>query len=161
MKLKTLITTPLLAAILLAPAAAQAEEEGASAPDRSASSTAEAGVATGTAYVGRVDPAAFRESPRIRDKSGVTVSPDMVRLIVPGVDKFSIYPLIGPPHFQEWITRRWNYILNFPVAPGSAEMVRCRMEIRFGPPGPGRYHVRVSEVVWQEQACADRVAQAS
>jgi len=33
------------------------------------------------------------------------------------------------------------------------------MEIRFDRP-PGRYDVIVSEVIWQEQSCADRVAAA-
>jgi hypothetical protein len=90
----------------------------------------------------------------------VTVSPAFVRLITPGVDKFSIYPLLGPPHFGEGITRRWNYVLFFPVAPGSTERVRCRMQIRFERQR-GRYSVTVSEVIWQEQSCADRVAAAS
>jgi outer membrane protein assembly factor BamE (lipoprotein component of BamABCDE complex) len=90
---------------------------------------------------------------------GATVSPAAVRMITPGVDKFSIYRLIGPPHFGEGITRRWNYVLFFPVAPGSLERVRCRMEIRFERP-PGHYSVTVSDVIWQDQACADRVAAA-
>jgi outer membrane protein assembly factor BamE (lipoprotein component of BamABCDE complex) len=149
MRLKKLIMTTLLGASLLAPAGAFARDETA-AREESAST-----------YVGTVDPTAFREAPRERDRPGATVSPQAVRMIVPGVDKFSIYRLIGPPHFNEGITRRWNYILFFPTAPGSAERVRCRMEIRFAPPGPGRYNVAVSEIVWQDRACADRVAQAS
>ncbi|GGL15817.1 outer membrane protein assembly factor BamE domain-containing protein [Caulobacter rhizosphaerae] len=111
-------------------------------------------------YVASIDPAAFHEVPGERDKLGVTVSPASVRLITPGVDKFSIYPLLGPPHFAESVRRRWNYVLFFPVAPGSVERVRCRMEIRFTRPR-GRYNVTVSEVVWQEKSCADRVAAAS
>jgi len=112
-----------------------------------------------SAYVGRVDPAAFSPRPLEHHKLGVTVNPAVVRMITPGVDKFSIYNLIGAPHFGEGITRRWNYVLFFPVAPGSAERVRCRMEIRFKKP-PRRYSVVVSEVIWQDQACADRVASA-
>jgi outer membrane protein assembly factor BamE (lipoprotein component of BamABCDE complex) len=111
-------------------------------------------------YVASVDPAAFHEVPGERDKLGVTVSPASVKLITPGVDKFSIYPLLGPPHFAESVRRRWNYVLFFPVAPGSVERVRCRMEIRFTRPR-GHYNVTVSEVVWQEKSCADRVAAAS
>ncbi|MDR6532830.1 outer membrane protein assembly factor BamE (lipoprotein component of BamABCDE complex) [Caulobacter rhizosphaerae] len=111
-------------------------------------------------YVASIDPAAFHEVPGERDKLGVTVSPASVRLITPGVDKFSIYPLLGPPHFAESVRRRWNYVLFFPVAPGSVERVRCRMEIRFTRPR-GHYNVTVSEVVWQEKSCADRVAAAS
>jgi len=113
-----------------------------------------------TPYVASVDPAAFHEVPGERDKLGVTVSPASVRLITPGVDKFSIYPLLGPPHFAESVRRRWNYVLFFPVAPGSVERVRCRMEIRFTRPR-GHYNVTASEVVWQEKSCADRVAAAS
>lgn len=113
-----------------------------------------------TPYVASVDPAAFHEVPGERDKLGVTVSPASVRLITPGVDKFSIYPLLGPPHFAESVRRRWNYVLFFPVAPGSVERVRCRVEIRFTRPR-GHYNVTVSEVVWQEKSCADRVAAAS
>ena len=111
-------------------------------------------------YVAKVDPTSFQPVPFEEKKLGVTVSPSAVRLITPGVDKFSIYRLIGPPHFGEAIARRWNYVLFFPVVPGSAERMRCRMEIRFDRP-PGRYDVIVSEVIWQEQSCADRVAAAS
>lgn len=111
-------------------------------------------------YVGRVDPDAFPDSPFEHRNRGVTVHPADVRLITPGVDKFSIYPLLGPPHFDEGIARRWNYILYFPDSPGSTQRVRCRMEIRFERP-PGRYHVAVSEVVWKDQACADLVAAAN
>jgi hypothetical protein len=113
-----------------------------------------------TTYVASVDPSAFHKAPREHKKLGVTVNPASVRLITPGVDKFSIYPLLGPPHFGEGITRRWNYVLFFPVAPGSVERVRCRMQIRFERQR-GRYSVTVSEVIWQEQSCADRVAAAS
>lgn len=111
-------------------------------------------------YVASVDPAAFHKAPLEHKKLGVTVSPASVRLITPGVDKFSIYPLLGPPHFGETITRRWNYVLFFPVAPGSKDRVRCRMQIRFERLR-GHYSVTVSEVIWQEQSCADRVAAAS
>lgn len=111
-------------------------------------------------YQATVDAAAFRPVVLEHKKLGVTTAPATIRLITPGVDKFSIYPLIGAPHFGEGITRRWNYVLFFPVAPGSTERMRCRMEIRFDRP-PGRYSVVVSEVVWQEQSCADRVAAAS
>ena len=110
-------------------------------------------------YVAKVDPDAFPRRPLEDEKLGATVSPAAVRMITPGVDKFSIYRLIGPPHFGEGITRRWNYVLFFPVAPGSLERVRCRMEIRFEK-APRHYSVIVSEVIWQDQACADRVAAA-
>ena len=111
-------------------------------------------------YKATVDPAAFRPVVLEHKKLGVTTTPATIRLITPGVDKFSIYPLIGAPHFAEGITRRWNYVLFFPAAPGSVERVRCRMEIRFERPR-GHYSVVVSEVVWQDQSCADRVAAAS
>ena len=108
-------------------------------------------------YVAKVDPEAFHRVPLEEKKLGVTVDPATLRLITPGVDKFSIYKLIGPPHFNEGIARRWNYVLFFPVAAGSRERVRCRMEIRFVRPR-GHYNVVVSDVIWQEQSCADRVA---
>ena len=110
-------------------------------------------------YIAKVDPDAFRPAPLEHKKLGVTVDPATVRMITPGVDKFSIYKLIGPPHFGETITRRWNYVLFFPVAPGSIERQRCRMEIRFARER-GHYSVTVSDVVWQDRACADRVAAA-
>lgn len=140
-----LLALPLLSAICLAGSAAAAEDAAASSLP---------------AYAGNVDPAAFPERPGEHKKLGVTVSPAAVRVITPGIDKFSIYKLIGPPHFGEGITRRWNYVLFFPPAAGDSERMRCRMEIRFEKP-PGRYNVVVSEVVWQEQVCADRVATAN
>lgn len=145
MKLR-LLALPLVAGLSLIPSSAMAGEKD------SATST--------STYFGRVDPTAFRKIVLEHKKLGVTVSPAMVRMITPGVDKFSIYNLIGPPHFGEGITRRWNYVLFFPVEPGSTERVRCRMEIRFTKPR-GHYSVTVSDVIWQDQACADRVAAAS
>lgn len=139
----TFLALPLAAAASIGTAAA-------------AQDTSESAAAT---YVATVDPDAFERVPLEEEKTGVTADPAAVRMIVPGLEKFSIYRLIGPPHFGEGITRRWNYVLFFPVAPGSMERVRCRMEIRFEKP-EGRYHVVVSEVVWKDQACADRVAAA-
>lgn len=49
------------------------------------------------AYVATVDPAAFPERLNEHKKTGVTVSPEAVRMITPGIDKHSIYKLIGPP----------------------------------------------------------------
>jgi hypothetical protein len=148
MKTERFVLTVLSGLALMSPVAAVA------AP------TPPAGPAGPAMYVATVDPGAFREVPGEREKLGVTVSPAFVRLITPGVDKFSIYPLLGPPHFAESVRRKWNYVLFFPVAPGSVDRVRCRMEIRFERP-KGHYNVTVSEVVWQEKSCADRVAAAS
>lgn len=149
MKAQRLILTILSGLSLVSPAAAIAS-------DAATPSAAPAAAI----YAASVDPNAFHEVRGERDKLGVTVSPASVRLITPGVDKFSIYPLLGPPHFAESVRRRWNYVLFFPVAPGSVDRVRCRMEIRFTRPR-GHYNVTVSEVVWQEKSCADRVAAAS
>ncbi|WP_423602480.1 outer membrane protein assembly factor BamE domain-containing protein [Sphingomonas sp. MS122] len=142
----THIALPMLSALCLAGTAVAKEEPSAPAP---------------ATYMGKVDPGAFRETPLEYKKKGVTVNPAAVRLITPGMDKFSIYNLIGPPHFGEGITRRWNYVLFFPVTPGSTERIRCRMEIRFGRKRTDGYNIAVSEVVWKEQACADRVVAAS
>ncbi len=150
MKTKFLALTVLVGLSLVIPTAAGAQKV----------STPAASPASASVYMATVDPTAFRHVPREHTKQGVTVSPASVRLITPGVDKFSIYPLLGPPHFGEGIARQWYYVLFLPVAPGSAERMRCRMKIRFTRP-PGRYYVAVSEVVWQERSCADRVAAAS
>lgn len=134
----------LLPLLVLSGGAASAKDAPASAP---------------SPYVAKVDPDAFPERPGEHRKTGVTVDPKTLRLITPGIDKFSIYNLIGPPHFGEAIARRWNYVLFFPAAPGSAERVRCRMEIRFERI-PQKYDVIVSDVLWKDQTCADRVAAA-
>lgn len=147
MKLRFL-ALPLLVGAGLGPSAAIAGEKPATKPADPAGG-----------YVGTVDPTAFRPVPLEHEKLGATVAPATVRLITPGVDKFSIYRLIGPPHFGETITRRWDYVLFFPPAPGSAERMRCRMAIKFVRKRP-HYNVVVSEVIWQDQACADRVAAA-
>jgi len=132
-----LIALPLLSALVLANAEASPQSR---------------------AYVATVDPAAFHDRASDSRKLGVTVSPATVRMITPGVDKFSIYNLIGPPNFGERVTRRWNYVLFFPTEPGSKDKERCRLEIRFGRDRKDGYNVTVSDVVWQEQACVDRVA---
>jgi hypothetical protein len=112
------------------------------------------------AYAATVDPSAFPERRSEYRKVGVTVSPATVRLITPGVDKFSIYNLIGPPHFGEAIANKWNYVLFFPPAPGTTDRQRCRMEIRFSWERKNGNNRTVSEIVWKDQACADRVAAA-
>lgn len=140
MKAEFLVMAPLLAMSPTAPALAQS--------------------ATPSSYKATVDPSVFRKAPLEHKKLGATVDPATLRLITPGVDKFTIYRLIGPPHFGEGITRRWNYVLFFSPAKGEAERVRCRMEIRFERQR-GRYSVTVSDVIWQDQSCADRVAAAS
>lgn len=145
MKIKFLTLSALAGLGLLTPAAAIA---------------AEVPAASASTYVATVDPAAFHKKPLEHKKLGATVNPATVRMIVPGVRKSDIYTWIGTPHFGEGITRRWNYVLFFPAAPGSTERMRCRMEVRFVRPR-GYYNVIVSEVVWQEQSCADRVAAAS
>lgn len=142
-----LIALPLFSLLGLANVGARAEES----PTQASSSD----------HAATVDPTAFSDPASDRRKLGVAVSPAAVRLITPGVDKFSIYNLIGPPHFDERIARRWNYVLLFPPESNSTDKQRCRMEIRFGRERKDGYNVTVSEVVWQDQACADRVAVAS
>lgn len=142
-----LIALSLLSGLGLAAIPARAEE----APPAAAAA----------AYTAKVDPAEFSDRALDGKKLGVRVNPAAVRLITPGVDKFSIYNLVGPPHFGEGITRKWNYVLFFPPAPGHADPQRCRMEIRFGGERTDGHNVAVSEIVWQDQACADRVAAAS
>lgn len=107
-------------------------------------------------YAAVIDPTNFKETDHTMKKRGVTVNPADVRMIVPGVDKDSIYTLIGPPHFDEGISRKWNYVLFFPTGNGT-ERQRCRVEIRFHRPDKSRA-VEVQQLVWQDQACADRVA---
>lgn len=107
-------------------------------------------------YKARVDPSLFHETERTMKKRGVTANPADVRMIVPGMDKDSIYTLIGTPHFEEGISRKWNYVIFFPTGNG-VERQRCRVEIRFHRPDTTRA-VEVQELVWQDQACADRVA---
>ena len=80
MKAEFLALAPLLAMSPVAPALAQSATP---------SST----------YKATVDPSAFHKVPLEHKKLGVTVSPASVRLITPGVDKISIYPLLCPPHF--------------------------------------------------------------
>lgn len=140
------VTLPILSGLgLLNPAAAIAED---------------APAAPASIYVATVDPTAFHKRPHEHKKLGTTVNPATVRMITPGVSKSDIYSWIGAPHFGEGITRRWNYVLFFPAAPGSTERMRCRMEVRFVRQR-GYYDVTVSEVVWQEQSCADQVAAAT
>lgn len=145
MKLR-LLALPLLVGVGLVPVVAAAAEKDDAKPADPA-----------TNYAGTVDPAAFRPVPH--KKLGTVTTPATVRLITPGIDKFSIYRLIGPPHFGETITRRWDYVLFFPPTSGSTERMRCRMALRFIR-HRGRYNVVVSQVIWQDQACADRVAAA-
>lgn len=142
MKAEFLALAPLLAMGLAVPALAQS-------------------AAPSSGYKATVDPSVFqKKAPLEHKKLGATVDPASLRLITPGVDKFTIYRLIGPPHFGEGITRRWNYVLFFPPAKEGAERMRCRMEIRFERQR-GRYSVTVSDVIWQDQSCVDRVAAAS
>jgi hypothetical protein len=107
MKAQRLILTILSGLSLVSPAAAVARD---ATPPSAA------------IYVASVDPGAFHEVPGERDKLGVTVSPASVRLITPGVDKFSIYPCSA---------RRIS-----PRASGEVEL-RAVLPGRSGQRGPG------------------------
>lgn len=101
-----------------------------------------------------VNPSAFEENAQALRKKGVTVGVAQVRPIVPGTDKDSIYTLIGPPHFGEGITRRWNYVLFLTDATGSP--MRCRFQIEFKRSEDG--NLIVDRLTWGSQECADLVS---
>ena len=108
-----------------------------------ASATLPAGVA--------VDASAFVETPSTQKKRGITLSPAQTAPVRQGVDKNNIYALMGPPHFGEGITRRWNYVIF--LAKGANEPVRCRLRIDFRKPD-GSYNVVVDRLTWSSEECA-------
>jgi outer membrane protein assembly factor BamE (lipoprotein component of BamABCDE complex) len=132
-----IVLIPLLGALSWAPTAATAQEPG----------------HTGASVI--VDPAAFTETAHSLRKRGATVTPAQVRGVVPGSDKDSVYTLIGPPHFGEGITRRWNYVLF--LTDGASPRLRCRFQLEFKKPGDG-YNVVVDRITWGSQQCADFVS---
>lgn len=120
----------------LTSAAAFADERGAVIPDVS------------------VDASIFEETPRTLRKPGITVAPEQLRAIVAGTNKDSLYALIGPPHFGEGITRRWNYVIM--LTDGTADRLRCRLQIDFARPEGGG-PLFADRVTWSSQQCADRI----
>lgn len=111
---------------------------------------------------GIVTPDAFRDTSAIDRKTGIVIAPAMVAGILPGMDKDGIYRLLGTPHFGEGISRRFGYVLNFPAGKGQPGL-RCRLAVTFdriARPGSTARHLGVSGLLWQTQACADRVASA-
>ncbi|PZT85103.1 MAG: cell envelope protein SmpA [Citromicrobium sp.] len=97
-----------------------------------------------------VDADAFTENNRTLRKKGVTVGSAQLMPIRPGVDKDTIYNLIGPPHFNEGITRRWNFVIF--IAGEAPEPLRCRLRIDFGDPRDG-YNVVVRQMTWSSEEC--------
>lgn len=92
----------------------------------------------------------FPDADRAAVRGGQPVAPQTVALVVPGMAKRQIYPLLGPPHFREGLfgVRRWNYVLNFYTGSGT-EQVSCQYQIRFDT------QARVSGAWFRDQHCAD------
>lgn len=97
-----------------------------------------------------VNPDAFPETPRTLRKKGVTVGPAQLAPLRIGIDKDSLYTLIGPPHFGEGITRRWNYVIF--VSRPSEPLLRCRLQIDFGNRRDG-YNVLAERLTWSSDEC--------
>lgn len=130
--MKTLVYAAMLAGgMTMAPAQASAQEAGTDARVT-------------------VDASAFTETKRTMRKKGVTVGPAQLMPIRPGVDKDTIYNLIGPPHFGEGITRRWNFVIF--IAGKQPEPMRCRLRVDFGKPRDG-YNVVVKHMTWSSEEC--------
>ena len=128
-----------------------------------------AGLATGAAAQGTPTPTpgvptyrpavdatrAFPDAARATVREGQPVPPQTVAMVVPGMTKRQIYPLLGPPHFSEGLfgVRRWNYVLHFYTGSGT-EQVSCQYQIGFDA------KARVSGAWFRDQACADLFARA-
>lgn len=97
-----------------------------------------------------VNPDAFTETARTLRKKGVTVSHAQLAPLGVGIDKDSLYTLIGPPHFGEGITRRWNYVI-FITRPAEP-LLRCRLQIDFGD-GRDGYNVAAERLTWSSEEC--------
>lgn len=104
----------------------------------------------GADYRITVDQSAFQESEHTRRKKGVTVGSAQLAPIRPGVDKDTIYNLIGPPHFGEGITRRWNFVIF--IVGETTDPLRCRLRLDFGKPRDG-YNVVVTQMTWSSEEC--------
>ncbi len=98
-----------------------------------------------------VDPSvAFPDAKRSTVRGGLPMPPRTVAMVVPGMTKREIYPLLGAPHFSEGLfgVRRWNYVLNFNSGNGT-EQVSCQYQIRFDA------KARVAGAWFRDQQCAD------
>ena len=108
--------------------------------------------ASGTLPAGvSVDATSLAETARSQKKRGITLLPAQTVPVRQGVNKDNIYALMGPPHFGEGITRRWNYVIN--LVDGDREPVRCRLQIDFRKP-EGSYNVVVDRLTWSSEECA-------
>ena len=99
-----------------------------------------------------VDPGASRfPDPQSSTLQGGTfVNVANLRNVGPGLTKYQIYDLLGPPHFHEGVfhVRVWNYLFNFRRA---GTTVTCQYQIQFDD------DKRVSKTLWKDPACEDYV----
>ena len=92
----------------------------------------------------------FPDTAHAKMRGGTFVNSQTLALVVPGLSKKQVYPLLGVPHFNEGLfgVRRWNYVFHFYTGAGDAQ-ITCQYQIRFD------RRSRVEGTWFREQQCAD------
>lgn len=99
-----------------------------------------------TAPPAKADAPRFPDPASARPRGGTFVNLENLRQVVPGMSKAQVYPLLGPPQFNEGVfgVRHWNYLFNFRSAGG---ILTCQYQLTFDD------ERRVVGAAWQPDAC--------
>lgn len=91
----------------------------------------------------------FPDPGRSTLKGGLSADLDEVRMVHKGMTKNQLYPLLGPPHFDEGVfhIREWNYVLNLPDVQAPRGYTQCQLRLHFDDAR------RVSDMAWKPRSC--------
>ncbi|WP_296404441.1 OmpA family protein [Psychrobacter sp.] len=67
-----------------------------------------------------------------------------------GIDDDTVRKLIGNPHFNEFMSNNWNYILKI-RQPYSREYIQCQLQLHFNK------HDKVENYYWDKPQCAEAI----
>lgn len=70
--------------------------------------------------------------------------------IAQGIHKDSVRTLIGNPHFNEFITNEWNYIVKI-NSPSTKGYIECQLQLHFN------QNNLLSHYYWSSSECSDLV----
>ena len=121
---------------------------------RPAALVAALGLLAGCAGHATRDDAGFPDPASAQHPEGMFVNLADLRAVRTGMTKAQLYPLLGPPHFDEGVfhVRQWNYLFDIPDRTAANGYTQCQYRIRFDDT------LRTSDFAWRPARCAKLVA---
>lgn len=99
------------------------------------------------------DGSSFPDPSSAQHPEGLFVNLADLRSVRAGMTKAQLYPLLGPPHFNEGVfhVRQWNYLFDIPDRMAANGYTQCQYRIRFDDA------LRTSAFAWRPERCAKLV----